>query len=94
MIGYWLVAVTLGILPGLAGAQSAAAGSSGADAERLAEVSTTRDVLANREPLPAGHYHVVLTDDWPDTLEPGEQQGMRWVDFVRTARPSLATRRS
>jgi hypothetical protein len=47
----------------------------------LASVSIDRPVLANGQPLAPGRYDVHLTNDWPDPLERGEQQGTQWVEF-------------
>jgi len=48
----------------------------------LTTVNIPAAVLADGRPLPAGTYQLRLTDQWLQPLQPGGQQGMRWVDFV------------
>jgi hypothetical protein len=71
-------ALAMGLGAGSLNAQSVQAGSA---SHSLGTVSIEHPVLANRHPLTPGRYDVHLTNEWPDPLEPGEQQGMQWVAF-------------
>jgi hypothetical protein len=63
------------------GAQAAYTQTASADGTLLAAVNITHNVLANGQPLAAGRYNVHLTDKWVDTLDPGDEQGVTWVEF-------------
>ena len=71
-------ALVMGLGAGSLNAQSPQADSG---SRSLGAVSIEHPVLANRQPLAPSLYDVHLTNEWPDPLEPGEQQGMQWVEF-------------